>query len=177
MANALASWGTVRDPAMRRGGACERGGMRPSVRRRPVTVLGKTTGRLGARSPCWGSCRALAAALVPAAHRPRICGALSGAPGRAGRAPAATGPARVVGAWALTRGGLRAEPLERLRVGGREALGLLLPRGQGLGRDIACHGRAGRAKRLHDPGIDRIGRYILTHRGPIRWAEVVTEGA
>src|SRR6266851_977870 len=64
-----------------------------------------------------------------------------------------------------------------LRVGGSDALGLLLPLGQGLGIDIEFHGREGLEKRIHDPGIDRIGRNILTHRGPILLAEVVTDVA
>jgi len=62
---------------------------------------------------------------------------------------------------ALTRGGLIAQPLEMLRVGRGEALGLLLPRGQCLGLDIEFHGREGLEKRIDDPGIDRLGRNIL----------------
>ena len=80
-------------------------------------------------------------------------------------------------ALALTRGGLIAQPLEMLRVGSGEALGLLLPRGQCLGLDIEFHGREGLEKRLDDPGIDRLGRTRLTHGGPIRLSQVVTEGA
>ncbi len=62
-------------------------------------------------------------------------------------------------------------------MGGSEALGLLLPLGQGLGLAIECHGRAGLDKGSHAPGSDRIGRHILTHRGPIRLAAVVPDGA
>ena len=47
--NAPASCGTVRYPVIRRGCDCERFCMRPSLRRIPLTVLGKTAGRLGER--------------------------------------------------------------------------------------------------------------------------------
>jgi hypothetical protein len=73
------------------------------------------------------------------------------------------------------RGGIGAH--KRRRVGSGEALGLLLPRGQGLCSDIEFHGREGLEKRIHDPGIDRIGRHLVTHRGPILLAEGVPDGA
>src|SRR5215813_2296532 len=64
-----------------------------------------------------------------------------------------------------------------LRVGGGDALGLLLPLGQGLFIDIEFHGREGLEKRIHYPSIDRIGRNILTHRGPVLLSVVVTDVA
>src|SRR6266446_8706956 len=78
---------------------------------------------------------------------------------------------------ALTIGRLIAQALEILRVGGGDALGLLLPLGQCLGIDIELHGRESLKKRVDDPGIDGIGRNILTHRGPILLPEVVTDVA
>src|SRR5438128_12397478 len=78
---------------------------------------------------------------------------------------------------ALTIGRLIAQPLEMLRVGAGNALGLLLPLGQGLGIDIELHGREGLHKRIDHTRIDGIGRNILTHGGPILLPEVVTEVA
>jgi hypothetical protein len=64
-----------------------------------------------------------------------------------------------------------------LRVGAGHALGLGLPLGQGLGRDLELHGREGLHKRSDHTRIDGIGRPRVTHGGPRRLPEVVTEGA
>ena len=78
---------------------------------------------------------------------------------------------------AFTIGGLIAQPLEMLRVGFGDALGLLLPLGQRLFIDIELHGREGLEKRVDHTRIDGIGRNILTHGGPILLPEVVTDVA
>jgi hypothetical protein len=78
---------------------------------------------------------------------------------------------------AFTIGGLIAQPLQMLRMGLGEALGLLLPLGQRLRIDIEFHGGEGLKKRVDDSGINRIGRNILTHGGPILLPEVVTDVA
>jgi hypothetical protein len=79
--------------------------------------------------------------------------------------------------WARTIGGRIAPALERLRLGGGKALGRRRPLGQCLCRARALHGREGLDKRVDAPGIDRSGRNLLTHGGPILWSEGVTEGA
>ena len=76
---------------------------------------------------------------------------------------------------ALTLGGLIAQPLEMLRVGLGEALGLLLPLGQRLFVDIALHGREGLEKRIDDPRIDRIGCNILTYGGAILLPQIIAD--
>jgi hypothetical protein len=78
---------------------------------------------------------------------------------------------------AFTIGGLIAQPLQMLRVGVGEALGLLLPLGQRLRIDIEFHGGEGLQKRVDAPGIAGLGGNVLTDRGPILLPEVVTDVA
>jgi hypothetical protein len=61
----------------------------------------------------------------------------------------------------FTIGGLIAQPLEMLRLGVGDALGLLLPLGQCLFIDIELDRRESLEKRVDYPRIDRIGRNIL----------------
>jgi hypothetical protein len=82
-----------------------------------------------------------------------------------------------VAAVALTRGGLIAQPLEMVRVGVGEALGLLLPLGQRLFVDIERHGREGLEKRIDAPRIDRISCNILTDGGAILLPQIITDVA
>jgi len=82
-----------------------------------------------------------------------------------------------VAALAFTRGRRIAQSLQMLRLGFGEALGLLLSLGQRLRIDIELHRRKGLEKRVHHTRIDRIGRNVLTYRGPILLPQVVTDVA
>src|SRR5438445_7889146 len=86
---------------------------------------------------------------------------------------------RRIDVWelAFTIGRLIAQPLQMLRLGFGDALGLLLPFGQRLRIDIELHRRESLEKRVNHTGIDRISRNILTHGGPILLPQVVTDVA
>jgi hypothetical protein len=82
-----------------------------------------------------------------------------------------------VAALAFTIGRLIAQPFQMLRLGFGNALGLLLPLGQRLFIDIELDRREGLKKRIDHTRVDRIGRNILTHRGPILLPQIVTDVA